>query len=148
VGEAGDPQPVRSEHLWRLLDLYRESPPVILPVRVDYPLAWRARHVLLLESAHKVLQAVGPASQEIDPMKFSDAEELLERLKAERDDETWVFQLLQQVRGNTNFFLDADFVEGGVATAKEHLRCLVLQRVGDLPAPTVSRLDGEDVRKY
>jgi hypothetical protein len=102
-------------------------------------------HVLVFERFQKVMQAPGPTSQKIDPLKIADAEQLFEDLKAKRNDEALVAYLFPNVSGDADFFLDPNFVERGVAAAQEHFHRLVLQGASDLPAPTIAGFKSEDI---
>src|SRR6185437_8157662 len=73
VRQAGDAKPVGCEDFWLLLNLYRQSLSVVLPIRTDRG-GCCARHILLFEHVQQIMQSSGPATKKIDPLKFAYAE--------------------------------------------------------------------------
>src|ERR1043166_512502 len=146
IGDAGNPEPIGSEDFRSLLDLNRQPLSVVLPIWVDRG-PGPARYVLLVQSVKQVMQSASPTAYEIDPLKLAYAEHLFEFLKAHRNDKARVFQLLHQILRDPYFLLYAVLVEGGIGATQEHFHCLVLQCIGDLPAPAVPWLKSKDICK-
>jgi hypothetical protein len=147
VGRLDHAEPVGGQPLRLILDRNGAPPPVNFPVGVNLYLGRVARDLLALKRVEELAEAIGPAANEIDVLKFSDAEHLLEGLEPQREDEFRVRQFLREVKGDADFLLDVVTCERAVAAAQQHLNGARLKRGGDQLPPPVAGFKRHNVGK-
>jgi hypothetical protein len=121
------------------------APPVKLPIWADADRRSVARDIRLRKIRQQLVQAVGPVLLEVDVLETTDAEQFLEWLKAQRNDEIRVLELLGQILCDGDFFLHAVGGKRLVLAAQQHLHGAVLKRRGKLLPPARSWIEAQNI---
>ena len=89
-----------------------------------------------------------PLADEIDCHRIPDTFYLSTWLKAQRDDEPGIAELLRHLQRDIQIVLNMGIGESGVAANQENFCRAVLQSLVDLPAPPIAWLKRQDVREH